>query len=178
MWWKYHCQLDHEEEVNEIYWETEQKCRKYTFRLGCYVLVHTSVFPISITHALYCLSRGDKDTSAWFMAYPVLLPFDMDTVSGWMMTWACEWCMGLAYTLSVTSVTAYFVSCCFYIDGMCDHFNFMMQSISKEFAKNQLKEKSNVSKHQSNVEDQSFLINVRQKLKDAVQLHIRIFELV
>lgn len=131
-------------------------------------MCHTCVFPASLAYALYCISVGNYDTSSWFLAYNVLVPFNMTSISGWLMTWVYQWSMGLVYSLSVTSVTSYFVSCCFYIGTLCEHFKLIMQSIVEDVFKHQSKNKSR--------NHESFGKNVTQKLNEAIKLHIKIFE--
>lgn len=152
------------------YWNTEQKCRKYTLRLGRYVLCHTVVFPCSLAYTAYCIAAGNYDTSSWFLAYNVLVPFDMSSVVGWLMTWVYQYSMGLVYSLSVTSVTSYFVSCCFYIGAMCDHFELMMDSIREDV---------DHFKSKITLETSRFkYFEITQKLNNAVKLHIKCFEYV
>ncbi|XP_031621555.1 uncharacterized protein LOC116339675 [Contarinia nasturtii] len=46
-------------EIYNIYWETEQKCRKSTFRLICYPFYHVSGWFITIAFVMYDLSFGN-----------------------------------------------------------------------------------------------------------------------
>lgn len=121
---------DHSEEYR-IYWECEQKCREHTQRLSYFVVFHTLLFPIVLIYALVCIALGDYDTSKWHLTFFVAVPFDQTRVWGWFLTWLIELFMAFSYALCVTTVTSFFVSCCYYIHVMCDHCNVLINLVPR-----------------------------------------------
>lgn len=118
--------------MHSIYWECEKKSRKYTKRFGYFVIFHTSTFTIVLIYAFICIVFGRYDTSSWYLSLYMAFPFDDTTIWGWLMAWTIQFSAALCYALCMTSITSYFVSCCYYIDAMFDHFNFMINSVSKD----------------------------------------------
>lgn len=92
---------------------------------------HTSLFPIVLTYALMCIALGNYDTSNWHLAFYVVVPFDQTCVWGWFLTWLMEFFMAFSYAICITTVTSFFVSCCYYMYAMCDHIDVLINSITR-----------------------------------------------
>lgn len=120
------------EEVHTIYWECEQMCRKETRRFGYFVVFHTSTFTIVLTYALICIVFGHYDTSSWYLSFFLVLPFKQTYVFGWLLTWLTQFDIAFCYALCMTSITSYMVSCCNYINAMCDHFNVLVNNVAED----------------------------------------------
>lgn len=160
--------LGEEGEVYDLYWKNELKCRKYTIRIGAYVLCHTGEFAIVLTFALICLATGNYDTSRWILFFNMVTPFDRTKVSGWFGVWAMQSSIAISYSVGMTAATSYFVSCCFYISTMCKHFELIMRRIKEDL--NRIQAVTNLHKLEQN------RLKTKRQLKEAVILHMKIFE--
>lgn len=129
---------DDNDQVNDIYWNCEQKCRKITQRSSYYVLFHTSSFIIVLIYALVCIVFGKYDTSSWYLSFYVVVPFDQTRVLGWLLTWLFQFLIAFSYSTSMTSITSYFASCSFYIYAMCDHSNVLIKAVEADVARLQV----------------------------------------
>lgn len=120
------------DDVIKLYWRVEQKCRKYTRIFTYYIFVNQSMYMTAIILSIYSMLNNDYDTSKWLLAWSV--PFDTKNLSvlQWYLLWSVQFGFGLAYSTSALTVTAYFVCGCFYIDGLCDHFEFLVQSTNAD----------------------------------------------
>lgn len=121
---------EYNEEVQNIYWKCEQKCRKHTLRFGYFVITHTSTFTIGLVYALVCIAFEDYNTASWYLPFFMLVPFDQTRILSWMLMWLFQFNIAMGYALVTTSVTSYFVSCCYYIHSMCDHFKLLINSVT------------------------------------------------
>lgn len=130
--------VENNSELNNIYWQCEQKCRKLTIRFGYFVFFHMSALTIVFFYALVCIALGRYDTTSWFLPFFMSLPFDRTKVSGWFMTWIIQFSDAFAYILALTSITSYFVSCCYYINAMRDHLNILINSITTDVERLQM----------------------------------------
>lgn len=100
--------------------------------------------------------------------YDLVVPFDKTKILGWFMTWFAQFNVGISYSLVLVSITSYFVCCCFYVGTICNHFDYLMESIKKdvecgEGQSNQIKNTKNILK-------------IKKQLSDAINLHVNIFE--
>lgn len=129
-------------ELNTIYWECEQKCRKLTQRFSYFVIFHTSAFTIGLTYALICIAFGNYDTSRWYLPFAMVSPFDQTSVVGWILTWMIQVSEAISYALPMSLVTSYFVSCCYYINSMVEHTNLMINSVTTDVERMQSEKSS------------------------------------
>lgn len=159
---------DENEEVLDIYWKTEKKCRKFSKWCGYYVLFHTSAFTIVLMYALKCIASGKYDTSSWYLSFDIILPFDKTKVSGWLCTWCVQFSMAFSYSLGITAVTGYFVCCCNYISTMCEHFQWIVNKIHECIDLN--RQEKHPQKSAQNCQ------NIVKMVNDCVKLHVRIYE--
>lgn len=159
---------DGNDEEHRIYWKCEQKCRKYTQRLSYFIIFHTSIFPIVLIYALFCIASGNYDTSKWNLAVYVVVPYDQTSVWGWFLTWFIILFMACAYALCMTTITSLFVSCCYYIYAMCDHFSVLINSVSLTVEQMQTQvTKSKIRKLRQQMHNQ---------LCDMIKLQVKIYE--
>lgn len=154
--------LGGDEEINDLYWRTEQKARKYTLRIALYVILHTSEFGLSLMIAFISIAVGSYNLTAWPLFFKMVFPFDeYATVLNWFMAWFLETNLSFSYSIVMTAVSSYFVSSAMYIISMCEHFDLLMRSISGRVEK----DSTNKNRHQS-----------VQMLTKAVELHVDLIE--
>lgn len=156
------------DEVNLLYWNTEQKCRKYMLRICLYVILHTLEFSIALVHVFDCIYAGNYDTSTWHLTFKIIFPFDETTVRGWFAAWYLEFSISFAYSVSMTAITAYFVCCCLYIRTMCDHFRWNIELIERHIKLRRVID--NPEKKDENH------FEVGKQLAKAIRIHVDIFE--
>lgn len=163
--------LDERNELlHNLYWANEQKCQNYTNRIGLYFFFHMSGLIMVFIHALYCIAIGNYDTSSWSLPISMISPCDPTRLFGWFISWATQFGIAVAYSLSMISITAYFVSCCFYIITMCDHFNLIMNDVKADVKCNQMeKNPREITKNR---------LKITKQLSHAIKLHTNIFEYV
>lgn len=154
--------------MHNTYWECEQKCRKLTKTLNHYVFLHTAMFPTVLAYAIVCIAFGNYDTSTWYLPMAMLLPFDRTHIFGWLMAWFIQLAMVTFYGLCMPAVTSYFISCCYYIDAMCVHFNVLIDSITKNVER--MQSEKNLRKIEK-IREQTIA-----QLCNLVTFHIEIYE--
>lgn len=166
-----HCfisESDEDEEVYKIYWMTEQKCQKYTRFIRYYVYFDTLGWTGVFAYAVFCIAVGNYNTSSWHLPFFMVLPFDETRVYGWFFEWCIQCSIVFGYCYALTSITAYFVSACFYIVSMCEHFNVIMNCI-----------KSNIKQNQVEIFSWKIRENelkITKQLAKAIKFHNTIFE--
>lgn len=150
-----------------MYWRVEQKCRKYTKIFTYYIFINQSMYMTAIILSVLSMLNGDFDTSKWLLAWSV--PFDTQnlTVFQWYLLWFAQFGFGLAYSSSALTVTSYFVCGCFYIGGLCDHFEFLINSITEDF---------HVKGSEWSSVGIELSFNIRMKLCKAIDVHEKIYE--
>ena len=94
---------DENSEEYRVYWESEQKGR----------------------------ISGNNDPSTWYLAFYTEIPLDQTRVLGWFVTWLIQLFMAYSYVLCMTTNTTFFVSCCYYIYAMCEHYNVVITSAGR-----------------------------------------------
>ena len=160
--------VEENSEVNQIYWECEQKCRKHTQRFSYFVIFHTSAFTIGLTYALICIAFGNYDTSRWYLPFAMVSPFDQTSVVGWLLTWIIQVSEAISYALPLSLVTSYFVSCCYYINSMVEHTNLMINSVTTDVERMQTEKRSQeigILRHR-----------VTTQLSNVIKIHNKIYE--
>lgn len=143
--------------IAEMYWENEQKCRKFTTIMSYYVFAHQSIVMASLCYSIYCICIGNWDTSTFVLAFNIVVPFNTRHLFGWYIQWLIQLCMSISYVLCVVSVTSYFVCCCFYVQAICDHFNLLIDSIDQN--------------------DEPCAERIQEtKMTEAIEIHVKVFE--
>lgn len=153
--------LARKSEIFNIYWEIEQKCRKCTKLIACYSLMPIQMFIAAILYSIYCMLTENYDTSTWILPYKISVPFSTQTIHGWYMSCFIQWNIGVTYSLTMTTVSGYFVCCCLYISAIREHLICSLQksqdlkSASKDLKSNR---------------------TIKERLSEAVSLHNEVFE--
>lgn len=101
------------------------------------------------------------------MWFELPLPFDTASIWGWYIYYITASVLELMYILCMVSATTYFVSCCFYIGAMCDHFDFVAHSIQKNFNDDNHKEMNPYQRKMFNEK-------IMAKMRKAIQIHMEI----
>lgn len=137
--------------------------------MTCYIGFHVNAFIIAFFHAAYEIYCGRVDTSKWDTPFNVVVPFSTDYIWGWFSRWFFELSASLAYVVTATFCTSYFVSFCLYIDAICDHFNLVINSIPRY---NEFIRKTNGSKNQLAKMQRDIKITFLQ----AINVHMELYE--
>ncbi|XP_055295179.1 uncharacterized protein LOC129564952 [Sitodiplosis mosellana] len=159
---------DDDEQTYYLYWNTEQKCRDFSAKFVKFIVVNQLMFVAALFFSIYCMIVGNFDTSTWILPFECWVPFSTETPYGYYLKWFIQFSMGIAYSSSQVTITAYFVCCCHYIVSICDHYKFVMKLIGLETEKNQ-EEKSPLIHQKRNYE-------IRRKLAEAINIHMKSYE--
>lgn len=157
-----------QKDIINLYWNVEQKCRKFTKIIGCYIWLNQSMYAAAIVVSVLSMMNRDFDTSKWILPWGV--PFDTNDLSifSWYLLWFSQFGYGFAYSSSTISVATYFVCCCFYIGGLYDHFGFLIESIKNDLELNQ-SEENDENRHKR-------IQLIKEKLGKAVCVHAKMYE--
>lgn len=112
---------------------------------------------------------GNYDTSAWQLPFDIVVPFDTGNLCGWYSMWMIQFKINLFYGAGFTAITSYFLACCLYIQAICDHFDLISNSFMENVEQNQCETNS------TNCDRKSYL-QVNQKMKQMVDIHVKIYE--
>lgn len=153
-------------EVFNIYWRIEQKCRKCTKIIAFYPL--NLMFLAAALYAIYCISIGNLDTSTWILPYKMCVPFDTRSPLGWFAMWFVQTQTGISYSAVLVTISTYFVCCCFYIVGLCEHFDYLIHSLEEN-------DESNGQAENAIPKEQRIRF-MKETLSKAVNIHNTIFE--
>lgn len=123
-----------------------------------------------LPYSLYCILRGNYDTSAWTLPLDVAVPFDTTTLGGWYSFWFIQMNTDLAYAGSFILITSYFVCCCFYIGAICDHFDFLFDSIVEDIDGNRVE--TDLKKYQKRQQQ------IEIKIGRMIKVHMKMTEYV
>lgn len=112
-----------------IYWRIEQKCRKCTKLIAFYPL--NLMFLAAVLYSIYCISIGNLDTSTWILPYTLSVPFNTRSIHGWYALWFIQTQIGISYSAVLVTISTYFVCCCFYIVGLCENFDYLINTLEE-----------------------------------------------
>lgn len=157
-----------ENEIYDLYWNNEQKSRKYTIRIYLYIVYHLQVFLSPCLYSFYCIFVGKIDPSAWPLPFNMSVPFDITIMWGWYLMWFIQINAAFSYCLATVLTTSYFMICCFYINAMCDHFDFLIRSIEFDVRQN--------LKETNFLKSQQISQKITDKLINAVKHHSNVLE--
>lgn len=157
--------------IVDIYWENEQMCRKYTKIIAYYVFFNQAAYLMVLIAPIYSIINGNFDASRWKLMYNLIIPFDKADLFGWIMHYFAQFNVGLTYSLILVSITSYFVCCCFYVNSICDHFDYLINLIKDTI---ELTEVDETGESQPTV--QTNWRKVKEQLSEAINLHVEIFE--
>lgn len=116
-------------------------------------------------YAIFCVFSGNYDTSTWLQPYNLIVPFKTTTYLGWFMLYLIQVYLGTVYSLSKSSVTTYFMCCCYYVEALCQHFEYKVHTIKTYFSQ-QHHSKMNIEKSRLSRRE------LEAKMKDLIKHHI------
>lgn len=135
-------------------------CQRFAEQMLVFVLSQRSVFLFALFFSIYCICVGNFDASTYYLPMRFLPPYHIDTLLGWYPFWALQFICSISYLCGTVVVTMYFVSCCYYLGALCNHFDYHLELVDAEFEKN------------------SNPINARKTLINAIDHHNVIYECV
>lgn len=155
-------------EIFNNYWKIEQRCRKYTSMISRYVHCEQFIYASALVKSIISICMGDFDTSAWNLPYTLVVPFDKTKLWSWYLLWFIQCNMGFSYTSSMVPVTVYFVCCCVYVFGICEHFELLIQATWND---------AEMYHAEKNPIKRNILYRKLQKtLTDAIDAHVNLYE--
>lgn len=160
------CHSDSKIEVFSIYWNVEQKCRKYTKIIGCYPL--KLMFVAAFIYSIVCIMNGNRNTSTWILPYTISVWFDTSTIHGWYLLWVIETHIGFTYASICITISSYFVCCCFYIAGICEHFDMLIYSLNEDVKLMRIEKSKSKYQHMYK--------KMKVKLARTITIHVKMFE--
>lgn len=144
------------------------KCNEligFFFKYACF---HMSSFTAELILAIFDMCIGNTDTSAWYLSFNIVLPFDTQSIFGWFLDWAFQSSSAVVYGFSMILTTTHFVCFCYYIIATCNHFGQLIDSL--QFDCEQIRKVKNTQN------DPSMWYEAKRKLQKAIELHINIHE--
>lgn len=161
--------VEDDEEVYNIYWSAEQKCRKYTTAIVAVFILQILLFHAAVFfYSVYDICIGIFDASTWPTLYDLSVPFDATKIWGWYLLWLITLAVNASYILCLTSAVTYFVSCCFYLGALCDRYNFIMRSIEALVEKNQHENSTQMNKTNYR--------RIRDQVHKSIEIQIQIYQ--
>lgn len=138
----------------------------------CYLCLYPliSMFSASVLYSVYCIFSGNHDTSTWILPYKANVPFDMDTIHRWYIVLFVQANMSFSYFLVMIMISSCFVCCCFYIEALGEHFEFIINSLKGDVEPNRTG--GNAALHQKKYQ------KIKETLSQAVYMQIKAVECV
>lgn len=159
--------VEDEPNVHKLYWNAEQNSRKITVKLS-YIMLTTGTVILPTIKSIFDISNGKYDTSAWVLPFFISVPFNTESILGWYLLLLININIGVAYTLSMCTITSYFISCCYYVTAICKHFDFMIDTIENDVQF--YKYEKNF--HKSNELDKK----IKENLCKSMEIHNKVYE--
>lgn len=104
------------------------------------MILHTLEFGVLLIYAFTCIVYGIYDPLYWPLFFKMYFPFDeYQNILSWLVAWFAEFNLSFGYSIVMTAVSSYFVSCSIYISAMCNHFDALMQFINRITHQNRTK---------------------------------------
>lgn len=75
------------EEINAIYWNNEQKCRKYSKHACIYIYFNQASFIAAFVFSVFMILNDQFDSSELQLPFNLAVPFDTKTPYGWYALW-------------------------------------------------------------------------------------------
>lgn len=155
-------------DAHNIYWNTEQKCRKYSKIMFYFVILEQTLIIYALVVSIYDITNGSYDTSGWALPFFISVPFNTETLFGWYLLAFINVNISFAYSLGSITLTSYFISCCFYICAACEHYDLNIGRVTIEVELNQHE------KNALNCMDREQ--NIRIHLCKAINTHNKLYE--
>lgn len=118
---------------------------------------------VSLLYSFFCLEIGNYDASTWFLVFDFSALFKVKVIWKWYILWFDELCINYVYSAIIASIPAYFVSCCLYIRGICDHFDSLIESLQSD-------------SEQNLIENQKTNQTTKAILCDAIKIQVKAME--
>lgn len=97
-----------------------------------FIPANQAVLTASVLYSSICVLFGEYDTSNWILQFPIYTPFNKSTVIGWYCEWFIQFIIGASYASYMSTITSFFVCCCFYIMTLCNHFDALCQLLKND----------------------------------------------
>ena len=130
-----------------------------------------STFSIPFFTSICYLYIGNLDTSTWELTYKTAVPFSTETIWGWYTLCFIQFLMSLSYAMCMPAMISYFISGCFYIVAICNHFDALIDSLKEDFQLNDATKGSKPIK-----ETQKRYGKFMEKLRNAVEVPMKSYE--
>lgn len=111
---------------------------------------------------------GEFNGTAYNLPFNAAVPFDVQTISGWLLTWCFELNESLSYEMQIITTTIYFACFCNYIIAVCMHLDQLLDSV--EFHSRQMQVEQ-IAQNRHRLRQ-----TVKIKLQRAVETHVDIHE--
>lgn len=160
--------VDEQSEAFHIYYEIEQRCRKYASLAFNLLILNQIVHVGTLLYSFYNIAIGNFDTTTWVLAFRVYIPFDTSEIVAWYLEWLLFFGTCVSYYLCQSTITTYFVCCVIYLMGICDHFDFVYNSAMD--CSEQIQHEKNPQKYKEKYHQ------IWEKLSESVSIHIKAFE--
>lgn len=154
--------------IHDFYWNSEQRCRKYTTIICKCPVCHQITFFATHAFSIYFLCTGNSNASIVPLAFSMSVPFSTSVYWGWYLLYCVQFSISTAYITTMVLITSYFLSCCFYINAICQHFDHLIHLADIQVEQNQRE----INSHKL----YDFHRSVNQLWKDAIGLHELIYE--
>lgn len=162
-------ELGEDDVIHDLYWNAEQKCRKYTKNLAMiHVFYVQTAYCVVFLYSIYCLCTANFDASTWPTVYDIYVPLDTATVLGWYIQFFFGNLMEVCYFLTMVLPTAYFICCGVYIRTMCKHFLELMISMQRKIE--QQEQDANLQTHVKNYRQ------IKTQFSKAIKIHMEILK--
>lgn len=100
---------------------------------------------------------GNFDTSLWILPLNVVVPFDTQTITGWLLSWLFQMNVSFTYSLVCMLMTTDFIGSCHYITSICKQFELQINSMDLDT-------------------ELQLWSNVKMKLQQSILQHIKLYE--
>lgn len=168
---------DRDDAVTSTCWASELKCRQLVKILLYYGCVQLSSFLGALIRPFFdiFLKNNDNksiDTSEWNLPFAVVMPVNMQTISGWFVAWFYQLNTSIAYGVYMITTTTHFVCLCYWIVGMCNHFSRLIESIRNDTQQIEMQKNNNEEEQQQAKRWQK----AKAKFQRAIEMHVNIYE--
>lgn len=144
-------------------------------------MIVTTIFGLflpSAAHSFYSMWMGNFDTSTWFTALQMSVPFDTSTVFGWYMKYLNQVWASIVFNLVTSTLIPYFANCCCYIGACSEQFKSNYKHLSHDFLKFLERSSKSNAPSTDNNQIRPTMSEIQSQLTDLVRFHIKMFEYV
>lgn len=159
---------DDEQDAFTIFTTCDIKSKKLSRILFAFGMGQLGGYVSAFIAAIVDISMGKADTSKWLLPLPIIVPWDITSLSGWFCDWFLQINTGVAYGFCMSSTTAHFVCFCYYIIAACDHLDLVLQSLKVDYA--QIQREENTQNHPH------MWLMAKKKLNRSIDMHVKIYE--